>query len=208
MPLSALSSMPLISLLSPMAVRMLRTKPGAMRGPPNRATLLAVLASDCSAEAAYALPRVTLPAPVPGIETGCPAQKTIPQASHSYFLSRSHMHTGRPVGSAAPPAPPGPRAHAAARSSTSCRSRAAPALAGARESIHMPLTSQSRLPNLPVCLGSGCPFGQRCASYAANVPSVGSQLDAPLCPFCPPRGRFFLPPSRPASSPTTSPPSP
>ena len=175
------------------------------------ATFRAVLSSDSSAETAYALPRVTLPAPVPGIETGCPARNDTPQVSHTYSLSLSHMHTERPVGPAAGPAaaaaaaPPGPRLHAATRPLASCWRETAPPLAGARVSSHPPQTSQTRLPNVFVCRGSGCPFGQRCASYAVNVPSVASQLDAPGCPFCPPRGRFFLPPSRPAASSTTSP---
>ena len=97
MALSALSSMPLIFLLSYMAVRMLRTRPRPMRGPPSMAASHAVLVPDRLAETAYALPRVTLPTPVQGIETGCPAQNDTPQMSHSHFLSRRHMHTEHPV---------------------------------------------------------------------------------------------------------------
>ena len=209
MPSSALLSTSLIVLLSFMAVHALRTKPGLMSGPPTMAILRDALAVDASAVMAYVQPRITLPALLPLIAMGVPELKETPQMSHSYFLHMSQMHTGRPVGPTAPPLAPPPiillLSPAATTSLASCRRRTAPGLAAAASSSHRPMTSQTRLPNVPLSLISGWPCGQRWQSYAANVPSVGSQLDAPWCPTCPPRGRFPRPPSLPDAMSTTSP---
>lgn len=86
MPSSAILSTALTSLLSFMDTRMLRTNPALMSGPPYALMVRDVLASDDSADVAYALPRVSLPAPVPGIATGCPDENASPQMPHSYFL--------------------------------------------------------------------------------------------------------------------------